>query len=113
MANLFVGNDCDVYLQGYILASTNAPVTDAQPSFTVYYNVGPNVAGQQIQGSAVSGLTGVSMSPMVSGTSGDYRGKIPGTAGLNVNVWYFIVVTFANYNDMFSGWFQATARTGS
>jgi hypothetical protein len=110
VANLFVGNDNDVYLQGYILASTNAPVTDAQPSFTVYYNIGPDNA--PMQGAAISGLTNISMS-FVTGSSGYYRGLIPGTANLTAGSWYYIVVTFANYHDLFSAWFEATQRTGS
>ena len=109
MATLFVGNDNDVYLQGYILASTSKAVTDARPSFTVYYNIGPE--SSPLQGPAISGLTGVTMS-FVTATNGDYRGLIPGTANLTVGSLYFIIVTFANYSDTFSGWFEAISRTG-
>jgi len=108
VATLFVGNDNDVYLQGYILAASSAPVTDAQPSFTVYYNIGPESA--PIQGAAVSGLTGIAMS-FVQSTNGDYRGLIPGTANLTAGSLYYIVVTFSNYHDTFEGWFEATNRT--
>jgi len=73
MANLFVGNDNDVYLQGYVLAATGAAVTDALPAFTVYFNVGTE--NDPVQGSAISGLSAISMS-FVAGTNGDYRGKI-------------------------------------
>ena len=108
MANLFVGNDNDVYLQGYILAASSAAVTDAQPSFTVYYNIGPESA--PIQGAAVNGLTGITMF-FVHGTNGDYRGLIPGTANLTAGSLYYIVITFSNYHDTFEGWFEATNRT--
>ncbi|HXY36261.1 MAG TPA: hypothetical protein VEI07_18640 [Planctomycetaceae bacterium] len=110
MANLFVGNDNDVYLQGYVLAATGAAVTDALPAFTVYFNVGTE--NDPVQGSAISGLSAISMS-FVAGTNGDYRGKIPGNSGLSVGSQYFIVVTFANYLDSFQAWFQAVYRTGS
>jgi hypothetical protein len=108
-ATLFVGNDNDVYLQGYRLASTGAAVTDALASFTAYYNAGSDT--NPVQGAAIAALTSVSM-PNVSGTA-DYRGKIPGTFPLTNGSMYYIVVTFSNYNDSFAGWFTATPRTGS
>ncbi|HET6327063.1 MAG TPA: hypothetical protein VFG04_20450 [Planctomycetaceae bacterium] len=99
-AQLYVGNDNDVYLQGYRLAATGAPVTNALPSFTVYYDNGI---------SAISGLTNIAMP--YTGANGDYRGLIPGTANLTMGSEYYIVVSFSNYNDLFSGWFTATGRT--
>jgi hypothetical protein len=103
MANtqLYVGNDNDVYLQGYMLASNGTAVTDAIASFTVYYEDGLT---------AISGLTNVTMN-FVNGSNGDYRGLIPGTANLTLGSEYYIVVKFSNYNDLFSGWFTATTRT--
>ena len=103
MAQLYVGNDNDVYLQGYRLASTGAPVTDALPAFTVYYDDGLT---------PIYGLTEITMP--YTGANGDYRGLIPGTANLTVGSEYYIVVSFSNYNDLFSGWFAAATRsTGS
>ncbi len=100
--NRHVGNDNDVYLQGYRLAATGAPVTDALPAFTVYYDNGLT---------PIHGLTGVTMP--YTGANGDYRGLIPGTASLTEGSQYYITVTFSNYNDFFNGWFTAAARTGS
>lgn len=111
-ASLYVGNDNDVYLQGYRVASTGQPVTDALPSFTVYDVGGYDARGNPIQGPAVAALTGVSMS-MVTSVPGDYRGLIPGSYNLTVGSPYYIVVSFSNYNDTFSGWFPATIRTSS
>jgi hypothetical protein len=108
-ATLYVGNDNDVYLQGYSLASTGAPVTDAVARFTVYLLGGYDASGNPIQGAAVSALSNVSM-PMVTSVPGDYRGLIPGTFNLTVGSPYYVVVTFTNYNDTFSGWFTAETR---
>ncbi len=108
-AQLFVGNDNDVYLQGYRLASTGAAVTDALPSFTVYGIAGYDMLGRPIQGAALSGLTNVAMA-YVDNSQGDYRGLIPGTAVLTEWAPYFVLVTFANYNDSFGGWFTAANR---
>jgi hypothetical protein len=102
VAQLYVGNDNDVYLQGYRLASTGAPVTDALPAFTVYYDNGLT---------PISGLTGMTMH--YTGANGDYRGLIPGTASLTVGSEYYIVVSFSNYNDLFSSWFTAATRSGN
>jgi hypothetical protein len=107
-ATLFVNNDNDVLLRNYTLASTNAPVTDAEASFTVYQTKGPDPQNDQVQGPAISGLTNVTMTYVAQY---GYRGLIPGTAGLVNGTWYFIVVTFSNYNDQFEGWFQAALRT--
>jgi hypothetical protein len=71
VAQIYVGNDNDVYLQGYRLAATGAPVTDALPAFTVYYDNGLT---------PIHGLTGVTMP--YTGANGDYRGLIPGTASV-------------------------------
>jgi len=109
-AQLFVGNDNDVYLQGYRLASTGAAVTDALPSFTVYDLGGYDASGNPLQGAPLSGLTNVNLS-FVTGSNGDYRGLIPGTANLTLGSPYYLVVTFNNYNDTFSGWFTASQRT--
>ena len=100
-ATLYVSNDNNVLLQGYILASTSAPVTDALPSFTVYYENGLT---------PIPALANVTMS-YVAGSNGNYCGLIPGTANLTVGSSYYIVVSFSNYNDQFSGWFTATTRT--
>lgn len=108
-ATLYVGNDNDVYLQGYRVAATGQPVTDALASFTVYDLGGYDAEGNPIPGPAVAGLTGVSM-PMVSSVPGDYRGLVPGTYSLTVGSPYYIVVAFSNYNDTFSGWFAAGVR---
>lgn len=108
-ATLYVGNDNDVYLQGYRVAATGQPVTDALASFTVYDLGGYDANGNPIPGPAIASLTGVSMS-MVSSVPGDYRGLIPGTYNLTVGSPYYIVVSLANYNDTFSGWFPAAAR---
>jgi len=108
-AQLFVGNDNDVYLQGYRLASTGAPVTDALPTFTVYDLGGYDASGNPLPGAALSGLTGVTLTYV--GSNGDYRGLIPGTANLTLGSPYYLVVTFNNYNDTFSGWFTASQRT--
>jgi hypothetical protein len=109
-ATIFVSNDNDVTLQGYVLAATNVAVTDALPSFSIYGNIGS--ASNPIQGAVISGLSGVSMSP-VAGTPGNYRGLIPGTATLTYQSWYYITVSFSNYNDFFDGWFQATNRSST
>jgi hypothetical protein len=109
-ATLYVGNDNDVYLQGYSLAATGQPVTDAEASFTVYDLGGYDAQGNPIQGQAIAALSGVSM-PMVTGVPGDYRGLIPGTFNLTVGSPYYVVVTFLNYNDTFSGWFTAALRS--
>jgi hypothetical protein len=109
-AQLFVGNDNDVYLQGYILAATGAPVTDALPVFTVHLLGGFDEDGNPIPGEAITGLTSVSMPPVAS-VPGDYRGLLPGTEGLTEGSQYYIAVTFSNYHDSFDGWFTATTRT--
>jgi hypothetical protein len=108
-ATLYVGNDNDVYLQGYSLASTGAPVTDAVARFTMYLLGGYDASGNPIKGAAVSTLSNVSM-PMVTSVPGDYRGLIPGTFNLTEGSPYYVVVTFTNYNDTFSGWFTAQER---
>src|SRR5579863_6736711 len=82
VASLFVGNDNDVYLQGYRLASTGAPITDALPAFNVYQLGGEDAQGNPLPGPVLSGLTNVAMSYV--GANGDYRGLIPGTANLTV-----------------------------
>jgi hypothetical protein len=109
-AQLFVGNDNDVYLQGYLLAATGAPVTDALPAFTVHLLGGFDEDGNPIPGEAIPGLTSVSM-PAVNAVPGDYRGLLSGTEGLTEGSEYYITVTFTNYNDFFEGWFTATTRS--
>jgi hypothetical protein len=109
-ATLFVGNDNDVYLKGYTLASTGAGVTDALPTFTVSLFDGNDANGNPKPGAAISGLTAINMS-YVTGSTGDYRGLIPGTLNLTPDAQYYIVVTFSNYNDQFVGWFTASPRT--
>jgi hypothetical protein len=109
---ILVGNDNDVTLQNYQLAATGAPVTDAQPSFTVYGFGGEDSQGNAIVGAALSGLSSVAMS-YVLGSSGNYRGLIPGTASLIAGTQYYIVVAFSNYNDTFADWFTAAVRTSS
>jgi hypothetical protein len=111
-ANLYVGNDNDVYLQGYRVAATGVAVTDALATFTVYDLGGYDADGNPIRGPAIGALAGVAM-PMVTSVPGDYRGLIPGTYNLTVGSPYYIVVTFSNYNDTFSGWFPAGVRTGN
>jgi hypothetical protein len=106
-ATLYVSNDNNVTLQGYMVAATSAPVTDAQPSFTVFGNIGPD--DTPLQGPVIAGLENQSMS-YVAGSSGNYVGLIPGSSGLTYGSWYYVVVTFANYSDQFTGWFQATYR---
>jgi hypothetical protein len=103
-AQLLVNNDNNVLLQGYQLASTGTVVTDAEASFTVYLD-------EDLTRPA-SGLSGVTMS-FVTGTSGNYVGLIPGTAALTPGASYWIVVTFANYNDQFVASFEAAVRTGA
>jgi hypothetical protein len=110
MANLYVSNDNDVYLQGYLLAATGAPVTNALPSFTVHLLGGFDEDGNPIPGEPIASLTNVAM-PAVTSVPGDYRGLLPGTEGLTEGSQYYITVTFANYNDFFEGWFTATTRT--
>jgi len=107
-ATLFVSNDNDVVLQNYTLASTGAAVTDAEWSFTVYETNGPDANGNLIQGPAISGLSNITMAYVAAY---GYRGLIPGTAGLVNGTWYYILLTCSNYNDSFSGWFQAAKRT--
>jgi hypothetical protein len=107
-ATLFVSNDNDVVLANYTLAYSNAPVTDAIWTFTVYETNGVDVNGNNIQGPALSGLTLISMT-YVSGYG--YRGLIPGTAGLVNGTWYYVALVCSNYNDTFSAWFQAEKRT--
>ena len=58
-ASLYVGNDNDVYLQGYRVAATGVPVTDALASFTVYDLGGYDTDGNPIPGPAIAALNGV------------------------------------------------------
>ena len=52
-ATLYVGNDNDVYLQGYRVAATGQAVTDALATFTVYDLGGYDADGNPIQGPAI------------------------------------------------------------
>ena len=111
-AKILLDNDNNVTLQGYTLLATGAPVADALPSFTVYVDDG---SGRGAAGPktlvAVPGLSNVPMNYFSA--TGIYAGLLPGTALLTAGGWYWIRVTFANYNDVFSDWFQAVPRTSA
>jgi hypothetical protein len=112
MAQILVDNDNNITLQAYTLAATGAAVTDALPSATLYLDDG---TGRLPTGPlSLTSMPGAANIPMAYySQTGIYAGLLPGTVLLTPGSWYWVKVTFSNYNDVFADWFQAAVRSST
>lgn len=86
MASLYLDNDNDIVIRAMRNVRTNAAISDATWTATVY----------DATGAAVTGATNISLT-YVAGSSGDYRGVVPASAALSINTGCRIVATCSNY----------------